>query len=185
MEDSKIVQLYFDRSEEAIRETDRKYGPYCYSIAYNILTDAEDAEESVSDTYLAAWNRMPPARPSLLSAFLGRITRHLSIDRWRRRGAYKRTGGQINLALEELGDIVGGGETPEETAARKELAAGINRFLDTLPEQERSVFLCRYWYMDSIQSIAEKLGSNPGRISTMLCRTRKKLRLALEKEGLL
>lgn len=103
MEDQEIVELYFHRDEQAIVQTDRKYGPYCYSVAYNVLSDQEDARECVSDTYLAAWNRIPPARPSLLGAFLGKITRHLSIDRWRRRSAYKRTGGQMTFALEELG----------------------------------------------------------------------------------
>lgn len=185
MEDSRIVQLYFERSEQAIAETDQKYGSYCYSIAYNILTNPEDAQECVSDTYYTAWKRIPPTRPRLLSAFLGKITRHISIDRWRRSAAYKRTGGQMPLALEELGDITGRGETPEETVGRKELVSAVNRFLLTLPKQERSVFLCRYWYLDGIETIAEKTGLTRGNISTMLHRTRKKLRDALEKEGLL
>lgn len=102
MEDAQIVELYFARSEQAIVETDTKYGGYCYSIAYNILCSPEDAEESVSDTYLAAWRAMPPRRPSILATFLGKITRHLSIDRWRSRSAYKRGGGEMPLALEEL-----------------------------------------------------------------------------------
>lgn len=185
MEDCKIVQLYFDRSEQAIAETDRKYGPYCYSIAYNILTNQEDAQECVSDTYYAAWNRIPPARPSLLSAFLGKITRHISIDRWRRSNAYKRTGGQVTLALEELGDVTGREETLEDSLSRKELVFAVNRFLLTIPKTERGVFLCRYWYLDDIGTIAEKTGLTRGNVSTMLSRTRKKLRQALKKEGLL
>ena len=102
MEDQKIIDLYWQRSEQAIMETDRKYGGYCFSVAYNILSNREDAEESVSDTYLAAWRAMPPKRPGILSSFLGKITRHLSIDRWRRRSAQKRGGGEVPLVLEEL-----------------------------------------------------------------------------------
>ena len=109
MDDQEIIDLYFQRSENAISETASKYGGYCYSIAYNILTNNEDAEESVSDTYLAAWNAMPPRRPSILATFLGKITRRLSIDRWRSRNAYKRGGGEIILALEELEDCVADG----------------------------------------------------------------------------
>ena len=185
MEDQEIVELYFRRDEQAIVQTDRKYGPYCYSVAYNVLSDQEDAQECVSDTYLAAWNRIPPARPSLLGAFLGKITRHLSIDRWRRRSAYKRTGGQMTFALEELGEIADRGETPEDTVGRKELVAAVNRFLQALPQRERSVFLCRYWYLDSLEDIAAKTGLTKGHISTMLHRTRKRLCICLQKEGLL
>lgn len=183
MDDNTIIQLYWDRSEQAIAETDTKYGTYCYSIAYNILTNREDAEESVSDTYMAAWKAMPPRRPSILSSFLGKITRHLSIDRWRSRNAYKRGGGEIILALEELGDCVSGEESAEGVLLRKELAARINRFLDALPEVERSVFLCRYWYVDSIADIAEHFGFTQSKVKTMLSRTREKLKKMLEKEG--
>lgn len=183
MDDKSIVQLYWDRSEQAIVETDSKYGAYCYSIAHNILTNREDAEESVSDTYMAAWRSMPPRRPSILSAFLGKITRHLSIDRWRSRNAYKRGGGEIVLALEELGDCVSGAETPEGQLLRRELAAAINTFLEGLPETERSVFLCRYWYMDSVAETAEHFGFTESKVKTMLHRTREKLRKKLEKEG--
>lgn len=185
MEDQEILDLYFSRDEQAIVQTDQKYGPFCYSVAYNILSDREDARECVSDTYLSAWNRIPPTRPSLLGAFLGKITRHLSIDRWRRRSAYKRTGGQVTLALEELGEIADRAGTPEEAAGRKELVAAINRFLQALPQRERSVFLCRYWYLDSLEDIAAKTGLTKGHVSTMLHRTRKKLCDSLEKEGLL
>ena len=185
MEDQEIVELYFRRDEQAIVQTDRKYGPYCYSVAYNVLSDQEDARECVSDTYLAAWNRIPPARPSLLGAFLGKITRHLSIDRWRRRSAYKRTGGQMAFALEELGEIADRGETPEDTVGRKELAAAVNRFLQALPQRERSVFLCRYWYLDSVAEIAIRFGFSTSKVKSMLYRIRQQLRQTLEQEGLL
>ena len=185
MEDNQIIKLYFERSEQAIQETDTKYGGYCYSIAYNILTNQEDAEESVSDTYLSAWNSMPPRRPPALASFLGKITRNISIDRWRKYRAFKRGGGQIEIALDELSECVGGAESAEETAIRKEILANLNRFLGTLKETERSVFLCRYWYLDSTEEIAEKSGFSVSKVKTMLFRIRKRLHTQLEKEGLL
>ena len=183
MEDQKIIDLYWQRSEQAIAETDRKYGGYCYAIAYNILLNREDSEESVSDTYMAAWRAMPPRKPGILSAFLGKITRHLSIDRWRRRTADKRGGGEMSLALEELEDCVSGDGTPETAALRKELTVLINRFLDSLPETERNVFLCRYWYADSVQDVADTFGFSVAKVNSMLYRTRQKLRRQLQKEG--
>lgn len=185
MDDSAIIDLYFDRSETAISETEKKYGPYCYSIAYNILTNQEDAEESVSDTYMAAWNAMPPRRPSILSTFLGKITRHLSIDRWRSRNAYKRGGGEMVLALEELEDCIAGGEDVEKTLERKELARLFNGFLSGLPETERCVFLCRYWYLDSIADLEIRFGFSQSKLKSMLHRTRGKLRAELQKGGYL
>lgn len=185
MEDQKIIDLYWSRSESAISETAGKYGGYCYSIAYNILTNNEDAEESVNDTYMAAWNAMPPRRPSVLATFLGKITRHLSIDRWRSRSARKRGGGEIVLALEELEDCVSDSNTVEKTYERKQLAIVFNRFLETLPETERLVFLCRYWYLDSVADIAACFGFSVSKVTSMLHRTRGKLRAVLQKEGLL
>ena len=156
---------------------------YCYSIAYNILTNQEDAEESVSDTYLSAWNSMPPRRPPALAAFLGKITRNISIDRWRKYCAFKRGEGQIEIALEELSECVGG-ESAEDAAIRKEILASLNRFLGTLKETERSVFLCRYWYLDSTEEIAEKSGFSVSKVKSMLFRIRKRLHTQLVKEGL-
>lgn len=183
MDDNIIVDLYWNRSESAISETAAKYGAFCFSIAYNILTNKEDAQECVSDTYLAAWNSIPPRRPSLLSAFLGKITRHISIDRWRSRSAYKRGAGEMDLALEELDYCIPGGETPEQAYERKELALAFNRFLESLPETERSVFLCRYWYLDPIDRIAENFGFTHSKVTSMLHRLRGRLRTHLEKEG--
>lgn len=185
MDDQKIIDLYWSRSEAAITETDQKYGKYCYSIAYNILTNNEDAEESVSDTYMAAWKAMPPKRPSILATFLGKITRHLSIDRWRSRNRYKRGGGEIVLALEELEDCIAADQTVEKTYERKQLALVFNRFLESLPETERQVFLCRYWYLDSISVIASYYGFSDSKVTSMLHRSRKKLRAVLEQEDLL
>ena len=184
MNDKNIVDLYFNRDEEAITQTDKKYGRYCYSIAYNILTNKEDAEESVSDTYMTAWSAIPPRRPSVLSTFLGKITRNLAIDRWRERSAYKRGGGEVTLALEELKDCVAGLQNVEMEYERKELIRAYVKFLDTLPVTERRVFLCRYWYVDSVEAIAEKFGFSQSKVKTMLYRTRAKLRKQLAEEGL-
>ena len=183
MDDSQIVQLYWDRSESAIAETEAKYGKYCYRIAYNILTNKEDAEESVNDTYLKAWNEIPPKRPAILSTFLGKLTRNLSIDKWRSRNAYKRGGGEIMLALEELEDCVTGTESVEASHLQHELIKAYGRFLDNLPATDRRVFLLRYWNMESVDSIAEKFGFSKSKVKSMLHRTRNKLRLLLIEEG--
>lgn len=184
MEDTAIIDLYFKRSEQAIVETDTKYGGYCYSIAYNILSNREDSEESVSDTYMAAWNTIPPTRPSFLNAFLGNITRHISIDRWRKRSSKKRGGGEIILALEELENCVDVHNT-ENAFEQKELTRVLNQFLSSLGETERNVFLCRYWYMDPIQTISEYSGFTQSKVTSMLYRTRGKLRKRLSEEGYL
>ena len=183
MNDKNIVDLYFNRDEEAIAQTDKKYGRYCYSIAYNILTNKEDAEESVSDTYVAAWRAIPPRRPSVLSTFLGKITRHIAIDRWRERNASKRGGGEVPLALEELQDCVAGMQNVEMDYERKEIIKAYVKFLDALPATERRVFLCRYWYVDSVEAIADKFGFSQSKVKTMLHRTRAKLRKQLAEEG--
>ena len=183
MDDKSIVDLYFSRNQDAITQTDKKYGRYCYSIAYNILNNKEDAEESVSDTYMTAWRAIPPRRPSVLSTFLGKITRHIAIDRWRERSASKRGGGEVTLALEELEECIAGHQNLEMEFERKELLRAYVKFLDTLPVTERRVFLCRYWYVDSIDSISEKFGFSQSKVKTMLYRTRKKLRKALREEG--
>lgn len=183
MEDSRIVDLYWERSESAIYETQCKYGHYCFSIASNILPYREDAEESVNDTYMAAWNAMPPSRPSILSTFLGKLTRRISIDRWRNLSAEKRGGGTVTLALDELTECIPSGSDPVAEVEAKELAAAINRFLDTLPYTERKVFLMRYFDLASLQSIAEKFKMSNSKVKSMLHRTRSKLRIALQKEG--
>ena len=183
MDDKSIVDLYFSRDQEAITQTDKKYGHYCYRIAYNILTNKEDAEESVSDTYVAAWRAIPPRRPSVLSTFLGKITRHIAIDRWRERNASKRGGGEVPLALEELQDCVAGMQNVEMDYERKEIIKAYVRFLDALPVTERRVFLCRYWYVDSVEAIADKFGFSQSKVKTMLHRTRAKLRKQLAEEG--
>ena len=184
MEDQGIVALFFDRSEQAIVETDKKYGGYCYTIAYNILACREDSEESVSDTYLTAWNTIPPRKPNFLNAFLGKITRHISIDRWRKANAQKRGGKEMILALDELGECVAAQGLDAELSQR-ELVRILNSFLTALPETERNVFLCRYWYLDSIEALVKITGFSQSKVTSMLHRTRGKLRKKLNEEGYL
>lgn len=184
MEDIQIIDLFWQRSEQAISETETKYGAYCYQIAHNILNSHEDATECVNDTYLAAWNTIPPQRPGKLSAWLGKITRYISLDRWKMYNRTKRGGGEMVLCLEELADCVSGQESTESAVLRKELVGALNRFLLTLPETERKVFLSRYWYAESIEKIGDRFGYTSSKTASMLFRTRKKLNRYLEQEGL-
>lgn len=184
MDDNLIIELYWKRCESAIAETSAKYGRYCRKIAYHILADEQDAEESVNDTYLDAWNAMPPHRPAMLSTFLGKLTRRISIDRWRCRTAEKRGGGEIPLALEELADCVPSGQDVEQAVEARELTAAVNAFLSRLPAHERDVFVCRYFFLLPLSEICEKFRYSPSKTKSMLARTRKKLLADFEKEGL-
>lgn len=184
LEDSKIIDLYWARKEQALAETDTKYGSYCRTIARNILRNFEDTEECVSDTWLHAWNSMPPQRPGILSAFLGRITRNLSFDRCKYQQAAKRGGGALPLALDELGECIPSAQRVEYALEQKELAAAIDRFLRTLPEKDCNLFLRRYWYVDSISVIADRYGMKENTVKSILFRTREKLRKFLGEEGI-
>ena len=184
-EDQEIIALYWARSERAIQETAAKYGNYCRTIARNVLGSHEDAEESVNDAFLTAWNTIPPHRPAALSAYLGKITRNLAIDRLRTRSRDKRGGGEVPLALEELEEVVGTSESPETAAARKELTAAMNRYLVSVSETERYVFLRRYWYLDPIGTIARRTGFSASKVTSMLYRMRGNLKKQLMKEELL
>ena len=166
-------------------ETAVKYGRYCTSIAYGILGSREDAQECVSDAYLTAWNAIPPRRPADLGTYLGKITRNLSIDRLRTRNRDRRGGGEVPLALEELEEVVVGSDSPENEAVRKELIAGLNRFLSELTRQERYVFVRRYWYLDSLADIAKNTGFSGSKVASMLYRLRGRLKKQLMKEELL
>lgn len=185
MEDDGIVNLYWARSENAISETSKKYGNYCYSIAYSILGNVEDADESVNDTYLDAWNNIPPHRPSILSTFLGKITRRISIDKWRGRTAEKRGGGEIVLVLDELSDCIPSNQNVEHEVEAVELSQLIDNFVMSLSPMERRVFICRYWYLDPIADIAQRFGFSQSKVKMMLHRQRKNLLNRLEKEALL
>ena len=182
MDDNRIVDLYWQRNENAISETATKYGKYLHSISYQILLNNEDAEECVNDTYNDAWQSMPPHRPSILSTFLGKITRRISIDLWRKYSAEKR-GGVMTLALDELEECVSGTGDVEAEVERLELQKKLNDFLLALPKVDRQVFMCRYWYMDSVSDIAKQFAYSQSKVKSMLYRTRNKLRAMLEKEG--
>lgn len=185
MEDKNIVDLYWNRDEKAITETAKKYGKYCYSIAFNILANTEDTEESVNSTYLNAWNSMPPHRPANLSTFIGKITRYISLNKWREKRTQKRGGGNIDLAYEELSDCIPSGTTIDEELENQELAKIIDDFLNEIPKYDQKVFICRYWYFDSISAISNQFGFSESKVKSILHRTRKKLRTKLLKEGVI
>lgn len=183
MDDIKIVQLYWDRDEQAIPVTAVKYGNYCNSIAKNILGNHEDAAKCVNDTYLSAWNSMPPHRASILSTFLGKITRNLSINRYNYNIADKRGGGELPVVLDELADCVSGKDDVEDAFDRQELVKAIDDFLDTLPADKRDIIVCRYWYTDSISDIANRHDMSEGSVSMTLNRLRAKLHSYLSERG--
>lgn len=185
MDDKEIVRLYWDRNELAIRETSAKYGGYCYTIAYNILFSKEDAEESVNETYMKTWECIPPHFPKVLAAFVGKITRRISLNKWRSRTREKRGGGQVSLALEELDECVLAVNDVEKTIEHKELLLTINTFLGTLSETERDLFVCRYWFLSSIKELSRKFDFSESKTKSMLFRTREKLKSHLEEEGYL
>ena len=185
MEDLEIVELYWSRNEDAIKETSKKYGNYCYSISYNILNNNEDAQECVNDTYLGAWNAIPPHHPNILSTFLGKITRRLSLNKWREKNAQKRGGGEVVLSFDELEECIGTNDYAKEELDAQELANTINTFLKTLKEDERKVFVCRYFYFESIDDIAVRFMFTQSKVKMMLKRTRDKLKDYLVKEGVL
>lgn len=184
MEDEKIIDLYWDRDQTAITETEQKYGRYCGRIAQNILHDAEDSKECINDTWLRAWNSMPKERPAILSAFLGAITRNLSLDCYRRKHSAKRGGGVMPCIYDELHGCVGG-EEPSCHVEQGELVAALNRFLAGMDKENRVIFVRRYWYMDDIHAIALQLKVSESKVKSSLFRTRKKLHVYLEQEELL
>ena len=183
MEDEKIVSLYWQRNESAIKETEEKYDRYLTKIAYNILSNHEDSRESVNDTYLAAWNSMPPHKPSVLSTYLAKITRRLSIDIFRHRNREKRKGSEYAISLSELGDCVSGGNTTEEIINVKLLADAIGIYLRTLPEEARTLFIGRYYFLDSLKEAAAYCGMTESKAKSLLHRTRLGLKEYLIKEG--
>ena len=183
MDDNGIIQLYWDRNYHAISATSEKYGHYCKSIAKSILNSEEDAEECVNDTYLNAWNSMPPHWPEHLATFLGKITRNLSFNRYRRDHAEKRGGGETALILDELTDCVSGTDNVEEIMERQELIKAVNTFVRSLSLEKRTMFTRRYWYADSISDIAKDYHMLRGTVSKTLERTRKQLRTYLTERG--
>lgn len=185
MDDQQIVALYWQRSDEALVQSDAKYGAYCYAVAHRIVENDQDAEECVNDTWLHAWNAMPPQRPSVLRMFFAKITRNLSFDRIRGRNAKKRGGGELPLALEELSRCIGRESPLEDALLARELAQTVRAFLRTLPDRECDVFLRRYFFIEPLADIAAGYGLSRNHVSVLLRRTRRKLRDHLQKEGYL
>ncbi|MDE7244399.1 MAG: sigma-70 family RNA polymerase sigma factor [Oscillospiraceae bacterium] len=185
MEDHQIIELYWQKNENAISETAGKYGAYCFTIAQNILHSTEDAEECVNDTWLHAWNAMPPQRPNILRIFLAKITRNLSINRFHAESAEKRGGGEIVLVLDELAECIAGGVDAEAAYESKELEQCIRRFVRALPKRERNMFVRRYFFTEPVAAVAARYGLTENNVQVILSRTRKKLRLVLKKEGYL
>lgn len=183
MDDASIVQLYWDRSESAIEESSNKYGAYCASIARNILHSEPDEEECVNDTWLRAWNAMPPQKPSVLSAFFGKITRNLSFDRYKKLLRKKRGGHQMDAVLDELSECVSGREDTERQWDEKELADEIGRFLQGLPREKRALFILRYWHAFDLSEIARRAGMSENNVSVTLGRLRGKLKAHLAERG--
>ena len=183
MDDDAIVRLYWDRNTQAISESAGKYGAYCESIARNILIDRADTEECVNDTWLNAWNAMPPHRPSILRTFLGKITRNLAFDMYKKLHRDKRGGHNIDLVLDELAEIVSGKDDPVKSVQDKELMNEINRFLSGLSEANRYMFILRYWYVDGISEIAQRFDMSENNVSVILSRTRIKLKEYLTERG--
>ncbi len=182
MEDSEIIELYNQRDEHAISECSKKFGAYCTSIARNILSSFEDVEECVADTWLHAWNAIPPARPNRLCVFLGRITRNLSIDRFRREHREKNGNGQVAMCLDELSEVVGEDSRIEDSMIQKEL---LETFLRGLAAKDKDVFLLRYWYLMPLEQVAARAGLSAGAVKLRLHRVRRALREFLEKEEIL
>ena len=184
MDDVQIIDLYNARDEKAITETESKYGKYCLSIARNILWNMQDCEECVSDTWLQAWNTIPPKQPSCLRLFLGTITRNLSINRRKQNTRLKRGGNdQWLLALEEVGEFVPAADTVETAMEEQAFVEAVAGFLRALPERERSIFLRRYFYLESTPQLASFFHTTQGNVLRSLSRTRKKLKAYLEQEG--
>lgn len=184
MKDTELIELYWNRDQSAITETANAYGNYCYSIAYNILNNNEDAEECVNDTWMNAWNSIPPHRPNRLSTYLGKLTRNLSLNRYKLRRTQKRGLGQVEIAFSELEECVPSQIDLEQITDEVVLANAIETFLRTQPRTERNIFVGRYWYLYNISVLAKAYQMSESKVTSLLFRMRKKLKAYLEKEGI-
>ena len=185
MDDAAIVALFWERSENAIREAEKQYGAYCTAVAGRILSNTEDTRECLNDLWLAAWRSIPPQRPGNLRTYLGKLVRNLAVTRWRAEHRQKRGGGEAALALEELEECIPGGREPEQALDELALREALIRWLGGLSLRDRQLFVCRYFYVYSAAELAEKAGMSRANVNTALLRLRRKLRDYLEKEGLL
>ena len=183
MEDNDIIQLYWDRNEKAIAETQNKYSRFLFHIACAILSDRQDMEEAENDTYLRTWNAIPTDRPARFPAYLAKIMRHICIDTYRRQAAGKRGKSEYAVSLDELAECIPGSGDPAEEVQMRSLSHDIDRFLDSLPQRERYIFVRRYFYAESINEIADGAQLSPNNVKVILSRIRKRLRSFLEQEG--
>ena len=183
MDDREIVELFWQRDQSAIEETDRKYGRYCYAISYNILKDEGDCEECLNDTWLKTWNSIPPARPYSLKMYVAKIVRNLAFNRYSANTAQKRSNGQMPLVLDELSEVIASDVNVESEVNARELGQVINSFIRELPVKEGNVFIRRYFYAESIAEIAQRYHISTNNVTVMLSRTRSKLKSYLQEEG--
>ena len=182
MDDKQIIELYFERNEQAIKETETKYGAFCHRIAMNILGIHEDAEECVNGTYYSVWKQIPPTVPEVFKVYLGRITRNLSISRFRAMRAKKRYS-SMEIMLSELNDCVPSSSNVEQTIEVMQLSDYISEWLDSLPEEDCALFVRRYWFGDEVQELAKKCGITAAKMAQRMLRLRKSLKAALEQKG--
>lgn len=188
MEDEKIIELYWNRSESAIVETNNKYGSYCRTIAYNILYDYNDSEECVNDTYLKVWNTLPPQKPKFFSSYIAKIVRNLSLNLYYKKHALKRGGGEIPLLLDELSECIPSKNIVENYIEKKEnekcVEKAISTFIRTLNDSNKRIFIKRYFYAESIKNLAYEFGMSESKVKSLLYRNRQNLKIYLEKEGI-
>ena len=184
MDDRRIVELFLERSEEAILETDIKYGRYCHKIAFNVLGNDEDSEECVNDAYMRAWGSIPPNEPDSMASYIGRITRNLALDKLRQKQSDKRGNGEVPVVLDELAECVSGHDELERRQDSAEIAAAIDSFLNELNSVERGVFMRRYWMMEPIADVANRYDISVSKTTTMLFRLRNRLKKHFMNEGI-
>lgn len=185
LDDKELIGLYFDRNEQAVAETQRKFGGYLYTIAHNILGSVQDAEECVNDVLMRLWDHIPPANPENVYAYFASVARSVATKRYKMKHAQKRGGGETTLVLDELHDCCTDPDTVEQHIDRMALQETITEFLETLKPEQQTIFVQRYWYVCPIEDIAEDLGISRSKVSVTLMRTRQKLRKHLEQEGFL
>lgn len=185
MEDCEIVAMYWARNPDAIAATQDKYGMFCYQLAYRVLSHGEDAQECVNDTYLAAWNAIPPHRPQVLSMFLAKLLRRIAINRLRHSLSQKQGGSAVPVPLEELSQCLSGCESPENQVVARELSQAIRRFVEGLPSREQTLFVRRYFFAEPLAEIAADYAMTENHVAVMLHRTRQKLKTHLIQEGYL
>lgn len=184
MNDERIITLYWERNEQALHETQKKYGRYLYSIAYNIVNSDSDAKECENDTYLSAWNAIPPTKPQVFSAFLGKIIRNIALKKYRSNTAQKRGDGKEAMPIDELYECIPDNKSFDKSIESHELAEVLNSFLVSIPKTERRIFIFRYWYCDKISDICKQYGFTESKVKMILMRTREKLRAHLMEEGI-